>query len=126
MFRMDGHGSEMQVEHFSVIDNLFEGSPSAMSGFGIIVSQEMGSWYGKDIRIVGNAVGYAAWNWLVLDDYLSIDGLTVQDNLRFNAGGEYQIRSESDVSDYLFSGNEEVDKVRWNIRREEALGWIQR
>ena len=119
MFRMDGHGSEMQVVRFSVADNLFESSPSAMSGFGIIISQEMGSWSGQDIRITGNAVGHTAWNWLVLDDYTAIDGLTVRDNLRFNTGGEYLIRSGETVSNYVYADNEAADPERWAARQEE-------
>ena len=116
MFRMDGHGSDMQIVNFSVTDNLFEGDPSAMSGFGMIISQEMGSWAGQNISITGNAVGYTLWNWLVIDDYTFIENLTVQDNIRYNTGGEYRIRSENDVSTYLFSGNEEVGLDVWNTR----------
>ncbi len=121
MFRMDGHGSDMRVSNFSVTGNLFEGSPSAMSGFGIIVSQEMGSWSGQDITISGNAVGNTAWNWLVIDDYTVIDGLTVQDNILYSVGGEYRLRSEDDVRAYTFSGNEEADGERWRELREEML-----
>ncbi len=124
MFRMDGHGSDMQVSRFNVTDNLFEGNPSSESGFGIIISQEMGSWAGQDIRITGNAVGYTAWNWLLIDDYTSIDQLVVQDNVRFNNGGEYQIRSDTDVSNYTFSGNEAVDHERWNALRNEYMAHL--
>ncbi len=119
MFRMDGYGSDMQVINFNVTDNLFEGNPTAMSGFGIIISQEMGSWSGQNISITGNAVGYTAWNWLVIDDYVSINHLSVQDNIRFNVGGEFLLRSEDHVSDYQYSGNEEVDGEHWNMIRSE-------
>lgn len=121
MFRMDGHGSQMQIADFSVTDNLFEGNPSAMNGFGIIVSQEMGSWFGRNIVISGNAVGYTAWNWLVIDDYLSIDGLTVEDNLRFQTGGDCLIRSGDAIREASVSRNEEADGERWQARREEML-----
>lgn len=121
MFRMDGHGSEMQVVNFSVTGNLLESRPSAMSGFGIIVSQEMGSWFGRNLRIAGNAVAYTAWNWLVIDDYLSIDGLTVEDNLRYQTGGEFQVRSMNDISGYSALRNEEANAEGWNARREEQL-----
>ena len=119
MFRMDGHGSDMQVVNFSVSGNLFEGDPSAMNGFGIIVSQEMGSWNGQNISITENAVGNVLWNWLVIDDYTAIDGLTVRDNTWFNAG-EYRIRDLSDVSGYEFSGNTEADAESWSAVRKAS------
>ena len=121
MFRMDGHGAEMQVIDFKVQDNLFEGDPNARNGFGIIISQEMGSWTGQNIRITGNAVGYTSWNWLVIDDYIAIDQLTVQDNLRFETGGDCRIREEKDISGFVCSGNEEVNEERWGLYRERCL-----
>ena len=117
MLRMDGHGADMRVENFTLTDNLFEGDPDAMSGFGIIVSQVMGTWSGKDIRIAGNAVGNTLFNWLVIDGYTSIDGLTVQDNAYHDAGGEYKLRAENDVSGYVFSGNEEAGVDQWLVKR---------
>ncbi|MBQ2029162.1 MAG: hypothetical protein II481_06955, partial [Clostridia bacterium] len=117
MLRMDGHGADMRVENFTLTDNLFEGDPDAMSGFGIIVSQVMGTWSGKDIRIAGNAVGNTLFNWLVIDGYTSIDGLTVQDNAYHDAGDEYKLRAENDVSGYVFSGNEEAGVDQWLVKR---------
>ena len=114
MMRMDGHGSDMYVRDFTIADNLFEGDPDAMNGFGIIVSQAMGTWSGQNISITGNAVGNTLWNWLVIDGYTTIDGLTVQDNLYHNTGGEYRLCSSEDVTGYVFSGNEEADSERWN------------
>ena len=84
---------------------------------GIIVSQVMGTWSGKDIRIAGNAVGNTLFNWLVIDGYTSIDGLTVQDNAYHDAGGEYKLRAENDVSGYVFSGNEEAGVDQWLVKR---------
>ena len=119
MFRMDGIGPGMQVVNFSVENNVFEGSPSAMSGFGLIISQEMDPWTGRNISITGNAVGYTSWNWLVIDDYAFIDHLTVRDNIRFHTGGDILIRSESDINAFLFSGNGEVDGEQWHRRLGE-------
>ncbi len=121
MFRMDGIGSDMQVRNFSVTDNLFEGSPSAMSGFGLIIGQEMGSWSGQDISITGNAVGYTSWNWLVMDDYTFIDNLEVRDNMLFQTGVEYLIRSEEKIGVCVLSDNEEADGERWRVRREKTM-----
>ena len=118
MLRMDGHGSDMQVFGFRVTDNVLEGDPAAMNGFGLIVSQEMGPWSGRDIVISGNAVGNTLWNWLVIDDYTSIDGLTIQNNI-WHQAGEYRLRSESDVSSYSFSRNAEADSEVWKQRLEE-------
>ena len=119
MMRMDGHGSDMFVQDLTITDNLFEGDPDAMSGFGIIISQVMGTWSGKDIRITGNAIGNTLFNWLVIDGYTAMDGLTVQDNVYHNAGGEYRLGSEENVVNYVFSGNEEADGERWNALREK-------
>ncbi len=121
MFRMDGHGSDLQVIHFSIVDNLFEGNPAARNGFGIIIGQEMGSWAGQDIRITGNAVGYTSWNWLVIDDYTAIDQLAVQENTRFETGDECRIRDEHAVSGYACFGNEEVDDAQWRTDRGRYL-----
>ena len=121
MFRMDGIGSDLQVVNFSVTDNLLEGSPERLNGFGMIISQEMGPWTGRNISITGNAVGYAAWNWLVIDDYTAIENLTVQDNIFFQTGGEYRLRSGSDVTGSVYAGNEEADAERWSMLREEFL-----
>ena len=121
MFRMDGHGDGIQIVNFTVADNFFEGSPSAQNGFGLIVSQEMGPWMGRNISITGNAVGNTFWNWLVIDDYIAIDSLTVQDNIRFNTGGESQLRSLDDVSGYTCSGNSEVSGEEWNLYRKQYL-----
>lgn len=121
MFRLDGIGEDMEIVGFSVTDNLFEGSPQAMSGFGIIIGQEMGPWRGRDILVAGNAVGYTLWEWLVIDDYVSIEGLTVRDNIRFNTGGGYRLRSGDSVGGFLFSGNEEADEELWNARRGKAF-----
>ena len=126
MLRMDGHGSGMQVVNFCVTDNLFEGDPSAMNGFGLIVSQEMGPWAGRDIVISGNAVGYTLWSWLVIDGYTAIDGLTVRDNIRFETGGEYLLLSENSVTGYAFLENEEADAAEWNARREELVSMPDR
>ena len=117
MFRMDGHGADMRVENFRVTGNLFEGDPDAMSGFGIIISQTMGTWSGENINIAGNAVGNTLFSWLVIDGYTSIDGLSVQNNVYHNAGGEYKLRSENDVSGYVFSDNEEATIDQWMVKR---------
>ena len=121
MFRVDGHGGGIRIDRFSVTDNLFEGSPSAGSGFGVIISQEMDGWIGQDITVAGNAVGNTLWNWLVLDGYASIDRLAVRDNIRFNTGGEYVLRSEENVSGYEYSGNREADAESWSALREAFL-----
>ncbi len=120
MFRVDGIGSGMVLCDFSITNNLFE-SGDGTSGFGIIVGQAMDAWSGKDIVITGNAVGNPLWNWLAVDHYTSIEGLTIRDNLFFNAGDGCRIRSEDDVSGYVFSGNEAVGGNRWNEIREEML-----
>ena len=106
MFRVDGIGEGLRVENFTVADNVFEGDPSALSGFGIIISQEMAPWTGRNIAVCGNTVANTLFGWLVIDDYTFIDGLTVRDNTWSNAGGEYLLRSADDVGGYVFSGNE--------------------
>jgi hypothetical protein len=121
MLRMDGHGSDMQVIDFTISDNLFEGDPSAMNGFGIIIGQEMGSWSGQNISVTGNAVGNTLWNWLVIDDYTSIEGLTVQDNTTFNVGGEHMLRSETDINGLTFSGNTEADEDLWEALKQTII-----
>ncbi len=113
MLRMDGHGSDMQVINFSITDNLFEGGPASMSGFGIILGQEMGTWSGQNINITGNAVGNTLWNWLVIDDYTSIEALTILGNTVFNVGGESLLRSESDITGLTVSRNAEADSESW-------------
>ena len=123
MFRLDGIGEDMEIAGFIVTDNLFEGGPEAMSGFGIILGQEMGPWRGRDIPIAGNAVGYTLWEWLVIDDCVSVDGLTVRDNIRFNTGGEYRLRSADGVGG-VFSGNEEADEGQWDARRETVISGL--
>ena len=119
MFRMDGHGEDMEVIGFRVEGNWFEGSPDGMSGFGVIVSQVMGTWSGRDILITGNAVGNTLFSWLVIDGFTAVDGLTVKDNVFYNAGGEYILRSGENIVGYSFSGNEEAGGERRNALREE-------
>ena len=53
----------------------------------------------------------------MIDGYTSIDGLTVQDNAYHDAGGEYKLRAENDVSGYVFSGNEEAGVDQWLVKR---------
>ena len=77
--------------------------------------------HGDGISITGNAVGNTSWNWLVIDDYIAIDSLTVQDNIRFNTGGESLLRSLDDVSGYTCSGNSEVAREEWNLYRKQYL-----
>lgn len=119
MFRMDGIGSDMKVENFTVTDNVFEGRPSQMNGFGIILGQEMGTWSGRDISIIGNAVGNTYWNWLAADNYTHIDHMTVKDNMFFSVGGECMIRSEGDIDGYLYADNEETDSESFRSRCRE-------
>lgn len=118
MLRMDGHGSDMQVINFSITDNLFEGNPASMSGFGIIIGQEMGSWAGQNISITENAVGNTLWNWLAIDDYTSIDGLTISNNTVFSVGGEPMLRSENDITGLTVSGNTEADSESWESLKQ--------
>lgn len=121
MFRMDGGGSEIVVENFTITGNIFEGSRSSYSGFGIIVSQEMVTWSGRNISITDNAIGYARWNWLVIDDYSTIDGLTITGNKRFETGGEYRIRDATAVSGYTYSGNDRVTAEEWQRIRDASV-----
>ena len=72
-----------------------------------------------NISITENAVGNVLWNWLMIDDYTAIDGLTIRDNTWFNAG-EYRIRDLSDVSGYEFSGNTEADAESWSAVRKAS------
>lgn len=125
MFRMDGIGSNMQIINFCVTDNFFEGNSAARSGFGLMIGQEMGSWTGENISITNNAVGRTLWNWLVIDDYISISHLLVQNNVVFDVGGEYLIRSEDDVSNCLFSDNEEMASEQWSSIKQIKTAQIQ-
>ncbi len=119
MLRMDGIGSDMQVVNFTVTENVFEGRPNRMNGFGIILGQEMGPWSGQNISISGNAVGNTLWNWLVTDNYTHIEKLTIKDNVFFNVGGESHFLSEEDIAGYLYADNEEADSESFRSRCRE-------